>query len=78
MSDQQRVTTLRVDADQHAELETVARVEGVTMSQVIRDAIAAALDERRNDPEFQERLRRHLEENRVVLERLADGDRSQP
>lgn len=66
-----RVTTIRQDADQHAELEAVAEVEGVPVSQVVREAIAEALDKRRNDPEFQERLHRHLEENRQILERLA-------
>lgn len=67
-----RVTTIRQNADQHAELEAVAEVEGVPVSQVVREAIADALEKRRNDPEFQKRLRRHLEENRRVLERLAE------
>lgn len=67
-----RVTTIRQDADQHAELEAVAEVEGVPVSQVVREAIADALEKRRKDPEFQKRLRRHLEENRRVLERLAE------
>lgn len=69
---EQRVTTVRQDADQHAELEAVAQVEGVPVSQVVRDAIADALNKRRKDPEFQERLQRHLDENRRILERLAD------
>lgn len=68
----QRVTTIRQEAEQHAELEAVAQVEGVPVSQIVREAIADALDKRRKDPEFQERLQRHLDENRRVLERLAD------
>lgn len=66
-----KVTTIRQEADQHAELEAVAQVEGVAVSQIVRDAIADALNKRRQDPQFQERLRRHLDENRRVLERLA-------
>lgn len=68
---EQKVTTIRQDPDQHAELEAVAQVEGVPVSQVVREAIADALERRRKDPEFQERLRRHLDENRRILERLA-------
>ncbi len=67
-----KVTTIRQDADQAAELEAVAQVEGVPVSRIVRDAIGEALQKRRSDPEFQERLRRHLDENRRVLERLAD------
>lgn len=67
-----RVTTIRQDADQHAEVEAVAQIEGVPVSSIVREAIADALQKRREDPEFQTRLRRHLEENRRVLERLAD------
>lgn len=67
-----KVTTIRQDADQHAELEAVAQVEGVAVSQIVREAIADALNKRRDDPDFQVRLQRHLEENRRVLERLAE------
>lgn len=67
-----KVTTIRQDADQAAELEAVAQVEGVPVSRIVRDAIGEALQKRRSDAEFQERLRRHLDENRRVLERLAD------
>lgn len=67
-----KITTIRQDADQHAELEALAQVEGVPVSRIVRDAISDALEQRRKDPEFQARLKRHLEENRRILERLAD------
>ncbi len=67
-----KVTTIRQDADQHAELEAVAQVEGVPVSKIVRDAISEALAQRRSDPEFQGRLKQHLEDNRRILERLAD------
>lgn len=35
-------------------------------------AILKAVEEKRTDPEYQARLQHHLEENRRVLERLAD------
>ena len=66
-----RTTTIRQDAQQAAELDAVARVDGVSTSEAVRAAIAEHIDKRRRDPAFQARLRRILEEERVVLERLA-------
>lgn len=67
-----KVTTIRQDQDQAAALDAVARIDGVPVSEVIRQAIAGHIESRRNDPEFQERLRRRLEEDREILEKLAD------
>ena len=67
-----KVTTIRQDQDQAAALDAVARIDGVPVSEVIRQAIALHIESRRNDPEFQERLRRRLEEDREILEKLAD------
>ena len=66
-----RTTTIRQDAQQAAELDAVARVDGVSTSEAIRVAIAEHIEKRRRDPAFQERLQRILDEERVVLERLA-------
>ena len=66
-----RTTTIRQDAQQAAELDAVARVDGVSTSEAIRDAIAEHIEKRRRDPAFQARLQRILDEERVVLERLA-------
>ena len=66
-----RTTTVRQAAEQAAELDAVARVDGVSTSEAIRAAIADHIEKRRSDPAFQARLRRILEEERVVLERLA-------
>ena len=66
-----RTTTIRQDAQQAAELDAVAKVDGVSTSEAIRAAIAEHIDKRRRDPAFQDRLRRILEEERVVLEQLA-------
>jgi hypothetical protein len=38
------------------------------------DDLLRRIEERRNDPEFMERLRRIVEEEREVLERLALAD----
>ena len=66
-----RTTTIRQDTQQAAELDAVARVDGVSTSEAIRVAIAEHIEKRRRDPAFQARLQRILDEERVVLERLA-------
>lgn len=66
-----RTTTIRQDSQQAAELDAVARVDGVSTSEAIRVAIAGHIEQRRRDPDFQARLQRILEEERIVLERLA-------
>lgn len=66
-----KVTTIRQDAEQAAELEAVARVEGVPVAEVIRTAIADHLAARRQDPAFRERLRQRIEEDQAILQKLA-------
>ncbi len=66
-----KTTTIRQDAAQAAELEAVARVDGIAVSEAVRTAISEHITARRNDPEFQNRLRRIMDEERVVLEKLA-------
>jgi predicted transcriptional regulator len=66
-----RVTSVRLLGDQPAELDTVARVEGVSVSEIVRAAIYQYIAARRADPGFQKRLKAQVEEDREVLERLA-------
>jgi hypothetical protein len=66
-----KTMTLRLDDEQARALETVAQVEGISISDAARSAINERIEARRNDPEFKARLRRLLEENREALERLA-------
>lgn len=66
-----KAMTLRLPADQAADLEAVARADDVPVAEVVRDAIAAHIDARRKDKNFRARLERMLEENREILERLA-------
>jgi class 3 adenylate cyclase len=63
--------TLRLSAEQAAELEAVARVDDVTVSEAVRQAITDHIEARRNDADFRERLRRTMDEDREILERLA-------
>ena len=63
---------LALPATQAAEFDAVARVDGTSTSEAMRSAIAEHIERRRRDPAFQARLQRILDEERVVLERLAE------
>ena len=63
--------TLRLPADQAAELEAVSRAEGRAVSDTVREAIDLLIAERRKDKEFRARIRKTIEEDRQILERLA-------
>jgi len=63
--------TVRLDDDQAAELEAVAKTAGVPVAEEIRQAITARIEERRQDEEFRVRLRRSIEDNQKILDRLA-------
>lgn len=67
-----KVTTIRQPADQADELEFIARVDGVPVSEAIRAAIADHIQVRRADPAFQQRLRERIDADRNILKRLAE------
>jgi predicted DNA-binding protein len=64
--------TMRLLGDKAAELETVARADGVSVSEVVREAIDNHIEARRKDKNFQGRLSRLIEDNQRVLDRLAE------
>jgi class 3 adenylate cyclase len=66
-----RALTLRLPADQAAQLEAVARADGVSVSEAVRTAIQDRIEARRRDRAFQARIKRMMEEERAVLEQLA-------
>ena len=68
-----RMVTLRLDALQAEELEKVAEIDDVSMNEAGRQAVAAYIDARRADQEFQARLAASRERNREILDRLAQA-----
>jgi hypothetical protein len=52
--------------------EVVARARGVSINELVLDALRAELDRVRNDTEFMERLRALVERDREILDRLAE------
>lgn len=63
--------TMRLPEEKAAELEAVARADGVPVSEAVRDAIDEHIDARRKDKDFQARLSKLVEDNQRVLDRLA-------
>lgn len=70
-TDMAKSMTLRLDDERAAMLEMIARAEDQTVTEAVRTAIDAHIDERRRDKSFRERLRRRHEEERALYERLA-------
>jgi len=66
-----RTMTLRLTDEQAAMLDLVARADDQTVTEAVRTAIDAHIEERRRDKGFKERLRRRHEEERVLYERLS-------
>ncbi len=63
--------SLRLSAEMADEIAAVARTDSVSISDAVRAAIATHISTRRADPDFQQRLKQRLREQREVLERLA-------
>ena len=63
--------TLRLTSEQAAELEAVARAEGISVSDAVREAIAEHIERKRKDKAFRERLRAVMERDREILDRLS-------
>lgn len=60
--------TIRLSADQAELLETVASVDNLPVSEVIRAAIAGHIEARRHDETFQDGLRDRIERAQRILD----------
>ena len=63
--------TVRLPDDLAADAEALARVEGQSVNETVKQALAEAVERRRKDPKFRARLRRIIGEYQELLERLA-------
>lgn len=71
MSKNTKALTLRIPADQHAQLEAIARVDDRSVNQTVKEAIDALIVAKRADREFKDRLAAHMAEHKAILDRLA-------
>ena len=65
---------LRLDPELAERLQTVASVEGRSVSDVAREAIAALVDQRRQDTQFSALLEENLARHEESLRRLRSDD----
>ena len=63
---------LRLDPELAGRLQTVADVEGRPVSDVVREAIAALVEQRRGDKRFLRLLEDNLARHRQALDLLRD------
>lgn len=67
-----KATTVRLPEDLAATAEVVARARGVSVNQVILDALEAEVDRVRQDKEFVGLLNNLVERDKEILDRLAE------
>ncbi len=63
--------TIRLPDDLAADAEAVARVEGISVNETVKQALIEAIDRRRKDPGFRASLARVVQEDQELLQRLA-------
>ena len=63
---------MRMPEDLAETAEVVARARGVSVNELVLDALKTELDRVRNDTAFMERLRALVERDREILDRLAE------
>ena len=67
-----KATSLRLSPELAAELAAVDRAQGLTISEIVREALSDYIAAVRSDDRFQARLREQMEKDRELLERLAE------
>jgi hypothetical protein len=63
--------TIRLPDELAADAEALARVEGTSLNETVKQSLIEAVERRRNSPKFKARLERIIEEDRELLERLS-------
>jgi hypothetical protein len=66
-----KTMTLRLEEEQAATLEMVARADDQTITEAVRAAIDEHIEARKRDKAFVDRLRKRHEQERELFERLA-------
>lgn len=64
-------TTVRLPDELADQVEAVARAQGTSVNQFIIDALHIEIDRVRKDEDFQARVKRLVERDREILDRLA-------
>jgi predicted transcriptional regulator len=70
----QKAMSVRLPDSMNAQLNALARVDGVHVSELVREAIENYMARRASEKGFKERLQQRLEEDWKVLKQLREGD----
>lgn len=70
----QKVTTMRLPEVTAAQLVVIARIEGISVSEFVRQAIENQIAATRADEGFKERMKQRLIEDRETLKGLGAED----
>ena len=62
--------TIRLPDDVAADAEALARVEGKSLNETVKQSLIEAVERRRNNPKFKARLAKIIEQDRELLERV--------
>ncbi len=62
---------MRLPEQLAADAEAMARVEGTSLNETVKQSLIEAVERRRRNPKFKARLAKIIEEDRELLERLA-------
>lgn len=65
-------TTVRLPEDLADQVEAVARAQGISVNQLIVGALHVEIDRMKNDTEFRSRVKRLVERDQRILDRLAE------
>jgi hypothetical protein len=65
-------TTVRLPEELADEAETIARLQGTSVNQLIVDSLATEINRVRADADFMNRARRLLDRDREIIDRLAE------
>jgi predicted transcriptional regulator len=63
--------TIRLDDELAADTEALARAEGHSLNETVKITLREAVERRQQDPAFRRRVRKIIEADRELLERLA-------
>ena len=63
--------TVRLDDELAADTAALARADGHSLNETVKLALREAVERRQKDPAFRRRIRRIIEEDRELVERLA-------
>lgn len=65
-------TTVRLPDDLADQVEAVARAQGISVNQLIIGALHVEIDRVRKDADFRSRVKRLVERDQKILDRLAE------